>query len=94
MFPWGMGARGMTSRDEALESMQRTIQPPCPRCGKRMTLTRVDPHSPAHQVRTLDCLRCGYSDRRNRQDHPIAAAGDGPTIARSESLNRWTIGRD
>jgi C4-type Zn-finger protein len=51
----------MTSRDEALESTRRTIQPPCPRCGKRMTLTRVDPHSPACEIRSFDCLRCGYS---------------------------------
>jgi hypothetical protein len=51
----------MTSHDEALESTRRTIDPPCPRCGKRMTLTRVDPQSPAYAMRTFDCLRCGYS---------------------------------
>jgi C4-type Zn-finger protein len=41
--------------------MRRTIQPPCPRCGKRMTLTRVDPHTPGYETRTFDCSRCGYS---------------------------------
>src|SRR5271156_6527739 len=56
-----MGVRGMTSRDEALESMRRTTQPPCPRCGKRMTLTRVDPHTPGYETRPFDCSHCGYS---------------------------------
>ena len=58
---WGTGDRGMTFRDEALESMRRTIQPPRPRCGKRMTLTRVDPHTPGYETRTFDCSHCGYS---------------------------------
>jgi hypothetical protein len=55
---WGTGDRGMTFRDEALD-MRRTIQPPCPRCGKRMTLTRVDPHTPGYETRTFDCSHCG-----------------------------------
>jgi hypothetical protein len=58
---WGRGDRGMTFRDEALESMRWTTQPPCPRCGKRMTLTRVDPHTPGYETRTFDCSHCGYS---------------------------------
>jgi hypothetical protein len=56
----GTGDRGMTFRDEALD-MRRTIQPPCPRCGELMTLTRVDPHTPGYETRTFDCSHCGYS---------------------------------
>jgi hypothetical protein len=58
---WGLGERGMTSRDDGLESMRRLIQPPCPRCAKRMMLTRVDPHVPGYETRTFDCASCGYS---------------------------------
>jgi predicted RNA-binding Zn-ribbon protein involved in translation (DUF1610 family) len=51
----------MTSRDDGLEGMRRQIQPPCPRCGKRMTLRRVDPQVQGYETRTFDCSSCGYS---------------------------------
>jgi C4-type Zn-finger protein len=34
----------------------------CPMCAKRMMLVRIEPDSPDHDRRTLDCVSCGYAE--------------------------------
>ena len=34
------------------------IRPPCPKCGARMLLSRIEPDSPSHEKRTFECTAC------------------------------------
>jgi hypothetical protein len=83
---WGLhccnrGSRPpMASLDD--ESIRRPAQPPCPRCGKRMTLRRVDPHTPGYETRTCDCSSCGYSVGEVVKTPPPGAVGHEKTPPR------------
>ena len=35
-------------------------RPECSDCSMRMTLARIEPDKPDHEVHTFECLRCGY----------------------------------
>lgn len=37
-------------------------RPACPKCGTEMTLTRVEPRTPGHQMRTFECPSCNWSE--------------------------------
>jgi hypothetical protein len=44
--------------------------PPCPRCGGRMWLTRIEPDKPGYEQRVFSCTLCQHDDCR------IAAIGE------------------
>ncbi|TMI99830.1 MAG: hypothetical protein E6G97_21370 [Alphaproteobacteria bacterium] len=36
------------------------IRPPCPKCGAKMLLSRIEPDVPDHDKRTFECSACGH----------------------------------
>jgi lysyl-tRNA synthetase class I len=69
--PWitGTSATGETPRSRhALGAvMSESRVPPaiepvlCPKCGKAMMLTRIEPAEPGRDLRTFEC-QCGHSE--------------------------------
>ena len=35
------------------------IRPPCPRCGTRMMLSRIEPDDPGYDKHSFECSKCG-----------------------------------
>jgi transposase len=35
-------------------------RPPCPKCGFKMQLSRIEPDKPDHDNRTFECPRCQH----------------------------------
>jgi predicted RNA-binding Zn-ribbon protein involved in translation (DUF1610 family) len=50
----------MPARDHPIAILHAT-NPPCPRCGKRMTLSSVEPQIPGYEIRNFECPSCGYA---------------------------------
>ena len=36
------------------------VRPPCPKCGMRMLLARIEPDTPDHDKRSYECAGCGH----------------------------------
>jgi hypothetical protein len=36
--------------------------PPCPLCGGRMWLTRIEPDRPGYEQRIFSCTQCAHED--------------------------------
>lgn len=36
--------------------------PDCPKCGKKMSLARIEPEEPAHDRRAFECPQCNRSE--------------------------------
>jgi hypothetical protein len=46
-----------------VNAVQTYQPPPCPHCGGRMGLARIEPApEPDHDVRTFECIACGHAD--------------------------------
>ena len=37
-------------------------RPPCPKCGAKVMLTRIDPHAPGIELRLFECVTCDYAE--------------------------------
>jgi ssDNA-binding Zn-finger/Zn-ribbon topoisomerase 1 len=56
-----------TTRDEyddlpATSYSDSIIRPPCPKCGDRMLLARIEPDKPDHDKRTFECPKCQHEE--------------------------------
>jgi ribosomal protein S27AE len=38
----------------------QTQRPSCPRCGARMSMTRIEPETPGIDRRTFECAQCQH----------------------------------
>ena len=37
-------------------------RPPCPKCGAKVILTRIDPHAPGIELRLFECVTRDYAE--------------------------------
>jgi hypothetical protein len=37
------------------------LRPPCPKCGTKMHLARIEPEKPGYETRTFECPNCEHS---------------------------------
>jgi hypothetical protein len=44
------------------ESPPSVAYPPCPKCGAKMMLTRIDPYSPGINRHMFECEGCGHDE--------------------------------
>jgi predicted RNA-binding Zn-ribbon protein involved in translation (DUF1610 family) len=35
------------------------VRPPCPKCGREMVITRIEPDRLGYDLRTFECTKCG-----------------------------------
>ena len=49
----------MTIYQPATSYSAAIIRPPCPRCGTKMKLARIEPDKPDHDKRSFECEKCG-----------------------------------
>jgi hypothetical protein len=49
----------MTIYQPATSYSAAIVRPPCPTCGTRMLLVRIEPDEPDHDKRTFECAKCG-----------------------------------
>jgi hypothetical protein len=50
----------MTKFQPATQRTHAIIRPPCPNCGTRMMLSRIEPDSPGYEKRTFECSNCHH----------------------------------
>jgi tRNA(Ile2) C34 agmatinyltransferase TiaS len=53
---------GYQERIMQLSAIIEIERPPCPKCGKRMLLTRIVPGEPGYDTRTFECEECIRSE--------------------------------
>ena len=59
MLPPKEGGAAMTIYQPASPYSAAIIRPPCPKCGAKMLLARIEPDKPDHDKRTFECPSCG-----------------------------------
>ena len=52
----------MTQLQPTAAHSNAMIRPACPRCGATMLLARIEPDTPGHDRRTLECPQCENSE--------------------------------
>ena len=51
-----------TPESVSINQLQQ-YRPPCPRCGTRTVLARIEPSGDhGHDLRTFECTACGHSE--------------------------------
>ncbi len=50
------------SFDAITASSGSALRPPCPRCGAQMSLARIEPEKPGHNLKTFECPQCEHSE--------------------------------
>jgi transposase-like protein len=43
-------------------SSRAVTRPQCPKCGTKLMLIRIAPHTPGYDMRTFECPSCKYSE--------------------------------